>query len=98
MRKHRDVFHHNSNRRLTVDHYIRYYTDKHLSMKIVDLKAFTFKIEIIYDILAKNGSIKCISTNKDAQNAREYTREFIREENFEVKSIINKKLLTLSAV
>ena len=85
-------FHHNSNQRLTVDHYIRYYKNRYSQMEIIDLKAFTLEIKTIFDILAENGYIDCINKNDTTNKPLAY----IRREHVEIKSITGKKLLTLA--
>ena len=50
---------------INVRFFILYYLFKYLFIQLlVDLKAFTYEIETIYDILAKNGYIECTNTNK----------------------------------
>ena len=85
-------FHRHSNRRLTVNHYIKYYEKLHFSRKIVDRRAFRNEVETIYGILAKNDYIQCINAN----NVTSRSRVCIRRENIKVKSVTGKKLLTLA--
>ena len=85
-------FHHHSNRKLTVNHYIRYYKRHYAARKIVDLKSFTSEIKTIYEILAKNDYIEYVTTGSGTNKLLGY----IRRENIEVKSVTGKKLLTLA--
>ena len=85
-------FHHNSNQRLTVNHYIRHYKNRYSQMEIIDLKAFTLEVKTIFDILAENGYIDCINKNDTTNKPLAY----IRREHVEIKSITGKKLLTLA--
>jgi biotin operon repressor len=86
-------FHHHSNRRLTVNHYIKYYEQHHITKKIVDLGTFTNEVEILFEILAKNGYIENIADKKANKLIGH-----IRRENIEIKSVTGRKLLTLAAV
>jgi hypothetical protein len=86
-------FHRHSNRKLTVDHYIRYYKG-HFTRKIVKPKVFKSEMEVIYGILAENNYIESIVMSDQTNKLPEY----IRLENIEVKSITGKKLLTLATV
>jgi hypothetical protein len=52
-----------------------------------------FQVETIYRILANNGYIECI-TGKGADKVAGY----IRQENIEIKSVTDKKLLTLAGL
>jgi hypothetical protein len=82
--------HRHSNRRLTVDHYIKYYEKHHFTRKIVDRHAFMNEVKTIYRILAKNDYIQCI----DANNRTSRSRLYIRRENITVKSVTGKKLIS----
>jgi hypothetical protein len=86
-------FHRHSNMKLTTNHYIKYYEQHQNKKKIVDFRAFTTEIETIFRILAKNGYIECI-TGKGVDKVTKY----IRRENIDIKSVTDKKLLTLVAV
>jgi hypothetical protein len=79
--------------KLTTNHYIKYYEQHQNKKKIVDFRAFTTEIETIFRILAKNGYIECI-TGKGVDKVTKY----IRRENIDIKSVTDKKLLTLVAV
>jgi hypothetical protein len=82
-------FHHNSNRRLTEDHYIKYYKKHHFTRKIIDRRAFMNEAKTIYGILAQHGYIKPINSNRG--------RVYIRLEN-KIKSVTGKILLTVATV
>lgn len=86
-------FHRHSNRRLTVDHYIKYYEQHHITKKIVDLETFTNEVETVCRILVKNDYIEYIAGKKADKLIR-----YIRRENIEIKSVTGRKLLTLAAV
>ena len=83
-------FHRHSNRGLTVNHYIKYYEQHHITKKIVDLGAFRTEVEIIYEILAKNGYIEGFTGKREGKIIG-----YLRRENVEIKSVTGKRLLTL---